>query len=143
MLLGLAACDLLTASPDELKAVFDVSVQGLVASVQEALADLKAAKGSVLVTGGGLCNYVDAVDAMAVSWGAMGLAIGKASQHKTVGLLRARLDKEGVYVGEVVVNGMVKGTAFDQGNATLEPSEIAERFWTLHDKRDAYSVPFG
>ena len=139
---GGGAGDLLGASSDELKAVFDVSVQGLVAATQEALADLKAEKGSLLVTGGGLCNYVAAVDEMAVSWGAMGLAIGKAAQHKTVGLLRARLAKEGVYVGEVVVNGTVKGTAFDSGNATLDPADIAERFWTLHHERDTHSVPF-
>jgi len=137
------AGDLLTADPTELNTVVGVAVLGLVGAVQAAIGDLKEAKGSVLVTGGGLCNYVPQVDEMAVAWGAMGLAVGKAAQHKAVGLLRARLAKEGVYVGEVVVNGMVKGTAFDQGNATLEPSEIADRFWSLHTQRDVSSVPFG
>jgi hypothetical protein len=45
-------------------------------------------------------------------------------------------------VGEVVVLGMVKGTAFDQGNATLEPSAIADKFWELHQKRAPTSVNF-
>lgn len=137
------AGDLLKASEGELRGIYDVSVQGLVAAVQASFDDLKAAKGSVLVTGGGLCNYVPQVDAMAVDWGAMGLAIGKAAQHKTVGLLHARLAKEGIYVGEVVVNGMVKGTAFDRGDAPLDPNDIAAKLWELHDKRDVASVPFG
>ncbi|MDP3208278.1 MAG: hypothetical protein Q8M65_03940, partial [Rhodoglobus sp.] len=80
------------------------------------------------------------VDAMAVQWGAMGLAVAKAAQHKAVGLLHQRLGAEGVYVGEVVVLGAVKGTAFDSGHATLEASAIAERFWDLHQRRAESSV---
>jgi hypothetical protein len=72
----------------------------------------------------------------------MGLAVGKAAQHKTVGLLAKRLEKHGVYVGEVVVLGMVKGTAFDSGNATLEPSAIADKFWELYSQRSELSVQF-
>jgi len=134
----------LTASPaSELREVLDVSVHGLLAGLQEALPDLKTAKGALLVTGGGLAFYDTKVDAMAVEWGAMGLAVGKAAQHKVVGLLSQRLAKEGVYVGEVVVLGMVKGTAFDHGNATLEPSAIADKFWEIHQARKETSVNFG
>ena len=68
------------------------------------------------------------------------LAIGKAAQHKTVGLLHQKLAPSGVYVGEVVVLGMVKGTAFDSGSATLEASAIADRFWELHQNRTPASV---
>ena len=46
----------------------------------------------------------------------------------------------GVYVGEVVVTGMVKGTAFDHGNATLEAGDIAARFWQLYTARGEHSV---
>lgn len=134
--------DLTTASAAELRAVLDVSVGGLLAAVQEALADLKEAKGAVLVTGGGFAFYDRNVDKMAVQFNAMGLAIGKAAQHKAVGLLSERLSAEGIYVGEVVVLGMVKGTAFDHGNATLEPSDIADRFWELHEQREATTVNF-
>lgn len=137
------AANLLTAAPTELRATYDVGVIGLVAAVQAALPDLEAAKGSVLVTGGGLSTYDPRIDAMAVDWGAMGLAVGKAAQHKTVGLLSAALAKRGVYVGEVVVMGAVKGTAFDRGQAKLEAGDIAARFWALHEKRDAASVGVG
>lgn len=132
--------DLTTAPSSELRAVFDVSVTGLVAAVQAALPDLEAQKGAVLVTGGGLSTYDAKVDGMAVAWNAMGLAVGKAAQHKTVGLLAAKLATKGVYVGEVVVMGSVKGTAFDAGQATLEASTIANKFWDLCAARTETSV---
>jgi hypothetical protein len=94
----------------------------------------------LLVTGGGFAFYDAAVDAAATQWGAQGLAIGKAAQHKAVGLLSKSLQSEGVYVGEVVVTGLVKGTAFDSGNATLDASTIAEKFWQLYRERSAHSV---
>ncbi|MBN1205066.1 MAG: SDR family NAD(P)-dependent oxidoreductase [Myxococcaceae bacterium] len=134
------AGDLTTAPVEELHAPVDVAVLGLVAGVQEALPDLKQQKGAVLVTGGGLCFYDPKIDAMAVQWGAMGLAIAKAAQHKAVGLLHQKLAGDGVYVGEVVVLGSVKGTAFDNGQATLEPSAIAEKFWELFERRAEASV---
>jgi NADP-dependent 3-hydroxy acid dehydrogenase YdfG len=134
------AGDLKTASADELRAVLNVTVHGLLAAVQAALPDLKAQSGALLVTGGGFAFYDPAVDAAATQWGAQGLAVGKAAQHKTVGLLSKSLHGEGVYVGEVVVTGLVKGTAFDSGNATLEASTIAEKFWELYRARDITSV---
>jgi len=134
------AGDLKTASADDLRAVLNVSVHGLVAALQAALPDLKQQHGALLVTGGGFAFYDPNVDAAATQWGAAGLAIGKAAQHKTVGLLSKSLQGDGVYVGEVVVTGLVKGTAFDSGNATLEESTIAEKFWQLYQARDATSV---
>jgi hypothetical protein len=77
---------------------------------------------------------------MAVSWSAMGLAIGKAAQQKTVRLLHQRLAAEGVYVGEIIVLAPVKGTAFDRGNATLEASTIADRFFEMSERRDQTTV---
>ncbi len=129
------AGDLTTAPVEELHAPLGVAVFGMVAGVQEALPDLKKEKGAVLVTGGGLAYYDPKVDEMAVQWGAMGLAVAKAAQHKTVGMLHQKLAGDGVYVGELVVRGTVKGTAFDSGNATLEPSAIAEKFWDLYQRR--------
>jgi NADP-dependent 3-hydroxy acid dehydrogenase YdfG len=136
------AGDVVTAPAEELRGAIDVAVTGMVAGVQESLDDLKAQKGALLVTGGGFAYYDPEVDSMAVGFNAMGLAISKAAQHKAVGVLAQRLGKEGVYVGEVVVLGMVKGTAFDAGNATLEPSAIADKFWELYVKRGETSVQF-
>lgn len=137
------AGDLATGSLDELRAVLDCSVFGLVAAVQAALPDLKSQRGSVLVTGGGLGGLDTKIDIMAVSWGVMGLAVGKAAQRKTVGLLHQRLAPDGVFVGEVIVTAPVKGTAFDRGNATLDPAVVADRFWDLNERRDQSSVVQG
>jgi short-subunit dehydrogenase len=138
------AGDLLDADVGELRAAFDVSTTSLVVAVQAALPDLRTQPdAAVLVTGGGLSLYDANVDGMAVAWKAMGLAVAKASQHKAVGVLHQRLKAENIYVGEVVVLGMVKGTAWDQGNATLEASAIADRFWQISRERALSTVNIG
>jgi NADP-dependent 3-hydroxy acid dehydrogenase YdfG len=140
---GGGAGDLTSAPASELRGAFDIAVTGLVTAVQEALSDLRKSKGAVLVTGGGFAFYDPKIDAMAGHFNAMGLAIGKAAQHKTVGLLSQKLSPDGIYVGEVVVLGMVKGTAFDNGQATLEAPAIADKFWELAQARKESSVNFG
>jgi short-subunit dehydrogenase len=128
--------DLLTAVPATARTVFDVAIVGLLATVQAALPDLKEAKdGAVLVTNGAFGEINPQIDAFAASSNLMGLALGNAAKHKLVGLLAARLKAEGVYVGEVMVAGTVKGTAWDQGNANLDPEAIATRFWELYQGR--------
>jgi len=135
-----AAGDVLAAPADEIRAIADVPVVGLLTAVREALPDLKANGGSVLVTNGGLGLFDPAVDEVAVSWNAMGLAIANSAKHKLVGLLHHKLSDEGVHVAEVTVTGAVKGTAFDQGHATIEPSSVAGAFWELHTARVATYV---
>jgi len=130
-----AAGDLLTADVAALHSAFDVAVSGLLTAVQESLADLKQAQGAVLVTNGGLLFNDPAVDEMAVKFNAMGLAMANAAKHKLVGLLSQRLKADGIYVGEVIVKGTVKGTAWDTGNANIEPSAVAQKFWDLFSAR--------
>ena len=131
----------IAADPAELQNSLNVSATGLWTAVQAAHGDLKEQKGAVLVTGGALCFYDPKVDAMAVEYGALGLAVSKAAQHKLTGLLSVSLGKEGIYVGEVVVaSGAVKGTVADQGNATLEPGAVAEKFWALYQARGEHST---
>jgi NADP-dependent 3-hydroxy acid dehydrogenase YdfG len=134
------AGDLLTADAAALRSAFDVSVTSLVLIVQEALADLKAAKGAVLVTNGGLGLYDPAVDAMAVRFNAMGLAIANAAKHKLVGVLAEKLREHEITVGEVMVLGYVKGTPWDTGTATIEPSTVAAMFWEIYSKRESKVV---
>jgi NAD(P)-dependent dehydrogenase (short-subunit alcohol dehydrogenase family) len=136
------AGDLTVASSDEVRKALDVGVTGMVAAVQAALPDLRQQKGTsaVLITGGGLALYGPKIDAMATSWGVMSLAVVKAAQHKLAGLFAEKLRADGIYVGEVVVTGLVKGTAFDSGNATLEPSAIADKFFELYSARTAITA---
>src|ERR1022692_363328 len=62
------AGNVMAADAPALRTGFDVSVTSLVLAVQEAFADLKAAKGAVLVTNGGLGLFDPKADAMAVQW---------------------------------------------------------------------------
>jgi hypothetical protein len=83
------------------------------------------------------------VKAMAVAWGAMDLAVVNAAKHKLVGLLAEKLKPRNVYVGEVLVLGPVKGTAWDDGNAKIEARTVAERFWELYSNRSEVSATVG
>jgi NADP-dependent 3-hydroxy acid dehydrogenase YdfG len=140
---GSGAGDFLTNDPAEVRIPIDLAVTSLIAVVQAALPDLRARKGAVLVTNGGLGFLDPAVDTMGVQWKAMGLAVANAAKQKLVRLLAEQLKPDGVYVGEVVVLTVVKGTAWDQGNATLEASTIAEKFWQIYSERRELSVKVG
>src|SRR6478609_2674064 len=130
-----AAGDLLNADAAALHGIFDVASVGLLTAIQEALPDLKQQQGAVLVTNGGLLFNDPNVDDMAIKLNAMGLAVANAAKHKVVGLLARKLKGEGVFIGEVIVTGIVKGTASDKGSATIEPSGVAQKFWDLYSAR--------
>lgn len=130
------AGDLLAADTAALHRTFDVAVSGLLAAVQEALPDLKQDRESaVLVTNGGYGLFDPKVDAYAIQANSMGLALVNSAKHKLVSLLSEKLKSEGVYIGELMVLGTVKGTAWDSGNSTLEASAIANKFWELFRAR--------
>ncbi len=134
---GGEAWDLATTDPAAVRRVFDVAVIGLLAAVQEALPDLRSAKdGAVLVTNGAFGELSEQMDAYAVGMKSMGVALANAAKHKLVGLLAQRLKDDGVYVGEVMVAGTIKGTRFDNGaSETIKASTVANRFWELYRSR--------
>jgi short-subunit dehydrogenase len=133
---GAEAGDFVTGDPAAVKSVFDIGIVGLLAAVQEALPDLKAAgDGAVLVTNGAFGNLAPSMDALAVQMNVMGVALGNAAKAKLVGLLAARLKDDGVYVGEVTIAGAVKGTAW-AGDGGIEGARIAGEFWRLYQGRD-------
>ena len=138
-----AAGDLTTASPDELHATFDVAVTGLMTAVQTALPDLESRRGAVLVTSGSFATDDPRMNEMAARIDYMGFAVSKAAQYKAVNVLHYRLAPTGIFVGQVVVLGTVQRSAADQGDATIDPDAVADRFWQLFKERDAISVPFG
>lgn len=133
------AGDLTTAPPSELASVIGIATTSLVATVQASLADLRAHKGAVLVTNGGFGILDPKIDGIAATINAMGLSIANAAKRKLVATLAAKLAPD-VYVGEVVVTGSVKGSAWDDGTATLEASKIADRFWAIAQERKDVSV---
>jgi len=130
-----AAGDALNADIAALQNVFDVAVVGLSLAVQEALADLKASQGAVLVTNGGLLFDDPKINELGGTRNLMGLSMGNAAKHKLVGMLAAKLKADNVYVGEVIVTGTIKGSAFDTGNGNLDGSVVAQKFWDLFTAR--------
>jgi NAD(P)-dependent dehydrogenase (short-subunit alcohol dehydrogenase family) len=133
---GAEAGDLMAVDPAGVRAVFDVAIVGLLASVQEALPDLKAADdGAVLVTNGAFGELGAPIDALAVSLKSMGVALGNAAKHKLVGLLAARLKDDGIFFGQVMVAGAVKGTAWAGDSGGIDPAVIAGKFWQLYQAR--------
>jgi NADP-dependent 3-hydroxy acid dehydrogenase YdfG len=133
---GAEVGDLLAVDPAAVGGVFDVGIVGLLAAVQEALPDLKSTKeGAVLVTNGAFGDLSAAMDVLAVSLKSVGVAIANAAKNKLVGLLAERLKGEGVYVGQVMVAGVVKGTAW-AGDGGMEGSAVAGKFWDLYQARD-------
>ena len=134
---GAEAGDLMATDPVAVRGLFDVAVVGLLAAVQAALPDLKStADGAVLVTNGAFGEMSPQMDALSVSLKTMGVALANAAKAKLVGLLAQALKDEGVYVGEVMVAGLVKGTAWDTGGAGIEASTVANAFWDLYQARD-------
>ena len=133
---GSEAGDLMTVDPAAVKGVFDVAVVGLLAAVQEAHADLKASgAGAVLVTNGAFGELGPMFDSFAVNMKSMGVALANAAKHKLVGLLAARLKDDGIFFGQVMVAGMVKGTAWDTGGGGIDPATVAGKFWDLYQGR--------
>jgi NAD(P)-dependent dehydrogenase (short-subunit alcohol dehydrogenase family) len=127
--------ELLAAHPASVRGVFDVAVVGLLAAVQETLPDLKSTKdGAILVTNGAFGETTPLMDEFAINLKAMGVALANAAKYKLVGLLAARLRGDGVYVGEVMVAGMIKRTPSDNGGG-IESSVVANKFWELYQAR--------
>ena len=142
---GAGAGDLMEADSAAIRGALDVATTSLLATLRAALPDLRsqAGQGALLVTNGGLAYSNTNIDKMAVEHSSMGLALANAAKHKLVGMLAQKLARDVVYVGEVVVMGLVKGTAFDRGSATLEPSRIADKFWALYRARTDVSADVG
>jgi len=130
------AGDLLAADTAAIQRVLAVATTSLLATVRAALPDMKGQPdAAVLVVNGGLGYFDPAVDEMAVNWGSMGLAVANAAKHKLVGLLSKKLKGDGIYVGEAMVLGTVKGTAWDQGQANVDAKTVAAKLWELHRAR--------
>jgi NAD(P)-dependent dehydrogenase (short-subunit alcohol dehydrogenase family) len=129
------AGDLLTADPATLRGIFDIAVFGLLTAAREALPDLKSAgDGAILITNGGFGELSPDIDAYATAVNSMGVALANAAKNKLAGLLAQRLKGDGIYVGEVMVRGTIKGTPTDSGNS-VETSRIADKFWELYRSR--------
>ena len=84
------------------------------------------------------------IDESAVKLQAAGLALANATKHKLSGLLHQQLKEEGVYVGEIVITGTIKGSSWDNGKNpnTVEPSAVGDAYWKLQQERKEWSIKF-
>lgn len=138
------AGDLLAADPTAIRRVLDIATTTLLATVRAALPDLRSQPdAAVLVVNGGFGYAEPAVDATAVQYNSMGLALANAAKNKLVGMLAQKLKDDRIYVGQAMVLGTVKGTAWDNGSATLEPATIAGKLWDMYRSRADLTIKVG
>jgi len=123
--------NVLTDAPELVEQVFSIGVAGLLTVVQSTLESLRSAENaSVLVVNGALGVHDSAIDRYATSFGGDGVALECAAKSKLVGLLAERLRDDGVFVGEVVINGSIKGSPYASPTA-IDPADVAERLWDM------------
>lgn len=136
--------DLLACRGNDFRQSMDLRLISFIAAVQTLFDDLKAARGTILVTSGITVLDRPDVNQFAADYAVM--AITAAAQHKALGILVPTLAPHGIHVAEVIVNGFVKGTegvgAFDE-RATIDPKDVAESFWDLFEDREKTSQLLG
>lgn len=113
--------------------------------MQEVLPDLEGAgDGAILVTNGSAGEIHSQMDRFVTGLNSMGLklmgtALANAAKDKLVGMLGERLEANGVYVGQVMIDGTVKGTAWDRPDS-IDPNKVADAFWELYQRRDTRRI---
>jgi len=126
----------LQGDPAKFESIFATMVSSLVAAIQVSLEDLKANKGSVLVTGGGMALDNDFITQYAANSSGACLASPKAAQRKLVAVAHHELKPHGVYVGELTICGIVKGTSYDpEGKSDLTTEAVADALYELNVRR--------
>jgi NAD(P)-dependent dehydrogenase (short-subunit alcohol dehydrogenase family) len=132
---GFEAGDLSTAGTAAVRGIFDVAIVGLLAAIQAVVPDVKGTKtGAILITNGAFADLDPQVDGFAIANNAMGVALGNAAKHKLVGLLALQLKPQDIYVGEVMIAGSIKGTAWAGENA-IDPATVGNKFFELYQGR--------
>ncbi|MBO9567068.1 MAG: SDR family NAD(P)-dependent oxidoreductase [Niastella sp.] len=116
------AKDIMEETAHTLIREFSINAAHALLSLQTAWPGLKAKKGALLLTGGGLGVVPNA------AWGS--LSIGKAALRSLAFQLHERLKQEGIYVGLLTIDGLI-----DPKSATHSPEVLANVFWKLYSER--------
>lgn len=131
--------DVLAAPLESVSRVFDVGVLGLLAVAQHTRGDLAASSGSFLVVNGAVGERNPRADRISTMLDIDGTALENAAKSKLVGLLAERLRPDGVYVGQITINGSVGGTVTASPTA-IDPNDVADRLWSMTRSRDMTRV---
>lgn len=128
---GSDVSDVLSAQPEQIGQAFHIGVTGLLTIAQTSLPDMRSAQdAAMLVLNGAVGDDTSDADRFATSFGVGGVALECAAKSKLVGLLAERLRGADIYVGELVINGTIKGSRHASPTA-IDPADIADRLWTL------------
>jgi short-subunit dehydrogenase len=120
---------LMDETTDELVNDFKISVANAFHSVKNLHDDLRVNKGAVLLTGGAF--------AINPSPQFGSLSLGKASLRSLAFQLNEVLKADDIYVGTVTINGYIHA-----GSETHSPKILAEKFWELHQNREAIEIQY-
>ena len=132
--------DVLAVEPEVVMGMFNSTVLGLLSAVQEVLPDLKSnPESALLVTNGITGETNDFLDAFAAHRNVMGLALANATKSKLVGLIAQKLKADGIYVGQVMIAGLIKGSRPDIPGG-IETSAVADKFWEIYQAREEVRV---
>lgn len=120
---------ILDETVEDLTTGFRISVGNAFAAVKALQADLEAAKGAILLTGGGTANYPNPDMAT--------ISLGKAGIKNLAYQLNRALGPSGVYVGTVTISG-----AIDPKSDRHSPELLADKFWELYQAREKVEMVY-
>jgi len=88
-------------------------------------------KGAILFTGGGFAKPFRPIPILKP------LCIDKAAQNAMNIVLHYDLEPKGIFVGSVLVSGVVQ-----PGDPKYDPALVAKQFWKMYTERTAYEVAY-
>ena len=121
--------NIMDETTDQLVEDFKISTANAFHAISTLHLDLKGNKGTILLTGG-----VFAVQPNA-QFGS--LSLGKAALRNLAYQLNPVLEKDGIYVGTVTIDGYIQ-----HSSETHSPKILAEKFWQLHNDRTDIEIQY-
>ena len=116
----------LETTPEDLRGPVEFSIYGPVAAVHQVVPGMRflpeGSTPSILFVNGG--------SAVKPGRNVTGTSIAFAGQKAYVDLLHEVLGEEDIYVGQLIIGGAIVA-----GDGEKDPDVLAERIWTLHEKR--------
>jgi len=134
-------CPIVGGSADKFLNELVTGVVGLQAACSASLEDLKANKGSLLVTGGAFGLDVDGIHDYIAAIKVASAAVNKAAQRKWVAVAFRELKEVGVHAAELSVANAVRGTKFDpESKSTLGPDTVGKAYVELYHSKDKWTL---
>ena len=117
----------LETTPEDLKGPIEFSIYGPVAAVHQVVPGMRflpeGSNPSIIFVNGG--------SAVKPGRNVTGTSVAFAGQAAYAQLLHEVLGEEGIYVGQLIIGGRIVA-----GDEEKDPDVLADRIWTLHEKRD-------